>query len=198
MNSLMRFARKAGRRMSLPPRLRLSIANVLDVAASAAQHDVSRNIARRVAGAVGHRTLRLQALRLKSFMHYLESRPPDWACAHLMWDETGERLVVDLLGNKNNVFRGVAGRGKVTLASQESLWHVFVARASVSWGWAANFESPRVQLMFPPLPLTSTIGEALWSGLVLHDAVAAFSRVQECPPRPRQLWHRSAHQRRRF
>ena len=50
----------------------------------------------------------------------------------MMWDETGEKLVVDLLGNNNNVLRGVAGRGKVTLASQESLWHVLVARANVS------------------------------------------------------------------
>jgi len=49
-----------------------------------------------------------------------------------MWDETGERLVVDLLGNNNNALRGVVGRGKVALASQESLWHVLVAKASVS------------------------------------------------------------------
>ena len=116
MNSLMRFGRKSGPRMTLPPRLCLSIANVQDVAASAAQYDVSRTTARRVAGAVAHVTLRLQALRLKSLMQYLESRPPDWACAHLMWDETGERLVVDLLGN---VFRGVAGRGKVAHAQSQ-------------------------------------------------------------------------------
>jgi hypothetical protein len=51
-----------------------------------------------------------------------------------MWDETGERLVVDLLGNNDKVLRGVAGRGKVTLASQESLWHVLAARACVSLG----------------------------------------------------------------
>jgi len=76
MNSLMRFARKTGRRMSLSPRLCLSIASVLDVAASAAQHDVSRKTARRVAGAVAHITLRLQAIRLKSVMQYWESRPP--------------------------------------------------------------------------------------------------------------------------
>ena len=76
INSLMRLARKSGRRMTLPPRLCLSIANVLDVAANAAQHEVSRKTARRVAGAVAHITLRLQALRLNSLMHYLESRPP--------------------------------------------------------------------------------------------------------------------------
>ena len=115
MNRLMRLVRKTGRRMSLPPRLCLSIANVLDVAASAAQHEMNRKIALRVAGAVAHITLRLQALRLKSLMRYLESKPPDWACAQLMWGETSERLVEDLLGNNNNDLR-VAGQGKVSVA----------------------------------------------------------------------------------
>ena len=91
-----------------------------------------------------------------------------------MWDETGERLMVDLLGN---VLRGVAGRGNVTHASQESMWRVLVARVSASWGWAAYFESQRLQLMFPPLPLSSTTAEALWSGLVLHYAFVAFQEI---------------------
>ena len=83
-----------------------------------------------------------------------------------------------MLGNNNNVLRGVAGRGKVTLASQDSLRHVLVARACVPWGRAANFETQRVQLMFLPLPLASTTAEALWSGLVLHDAFVASQEFQ--------------------
>ena len=43
--SLMRFARTSGRRMTMPPRLCSSIANVQDAAASAAQHDV-KSVAR--------------------------------------------------------------------------------------------------------------------------------------------------------
>ena len=92
-----------------------------------------------------------------------------------MRGEPGERLVVDLLGN---ALRGVVGQGKVTLASRESMWHVLVARASASWGWAASVESQRVQLMFPPLPLSNTTAEALSSGLVLHDAFDAFQEFK--------------------
>ncbi len=164
-SSLMNFSRHVGRALTLSPQQCLSIA-VLDPAKSAALHDVSLKTARRVGRAVAHITLRSQAVLLKSILKDLESKPPNWACCHLMWDETGEKVVVDVMGN---VLRRAFGQGSNNLAVQESLWHVLVARVSFSWGWATT-ASQRVQLICPPLPLATTKAESLWAGLFSHSA----------------------------
>ena len=86
--------------------------------------------------------------------------PPDWACVHLMWDETQEKLTLGSRGRK---------RGTMTLANgEECVCHILVSRLTFAWGWGLD-HTQKVQVVLPAVPLASTGAESLWT-LFTHPA----------------------------
>ena len=89
-----------GRAVSMTPQQMLKIAYSEGRSyAKAAIAKASRKTVKRVEELVAHVSLRLQSILLTRMTGPLRMAPPDWSVFHLMWDETGERLVVDILGN---------------------------------------------------------------------------------------------------
>jgi hypothetical protein len=121
---------------------------------------------------VAHISLWLQAILLRMMLSHLRMAPPDWSVFHLMWDETGERLVVDVLGNMT-ALEDFADRREQFLKAMRgecSLWQVLVMRCTSVWGYASG---TCMQCMFtaPPPPLSKVGAEALWAGLVQHKGM---------------------------
>ena len=58
----------------------------------------SRKTIQRIRCAVAHISLRVQSMLLRRGEAFFEAQSLDWACCHLMWDETSEKLALDALG----------------------------------------------------------------------------------------------------
>ena len=58
----------------------------------------SHKTIQRIRCVVAHVSLRVQSMLLRRGEAFFEAQSPDWACCHLMWDETSEKLVLDALG----------------------------------------------------------------------------------------------------
>eukprot|EP00975_Prorocentrum_lima_P019112 4021756-Prorocentrum_lima.AAC.1 len=48
---------------------------------------------------------------------------PSWVASFLMWDETGEKLVMPI------------GRSTLRQSSVSSVWQILVAKITFAWGW---------------------------------------------------------------
>ena len=156
----LRFYTRRGRQLTLSPKLLLAIATTPDTAHSAKLHSVSRKTVRRVSACVADITLQLQSRLLQDLAGGLELHPPDWACAHLMWDETQEKLTLGSRGRKS---------GTMTLANgEECAWHILVSRLTFAWGWGLD-HTQKVKVVLPAVPLASTGAESLWT-LFTHPA----------------------------
>jgi len=81
----------------------------------------------------------------------LAEDPPWWVMVSPMWDETKERLQFKF-------------RGKTLKQTVE----VFVLKCWVAWGWGSDRDPQWLQLIMPPVPLTSTSAHKLIDAMRNH------------------------------
>ena len=86
--------------------------------------------------------------------HILQEELPTWAVAHTMWDETGERLIVD------------------SASTQGGVWQVLVVKLSCAWGCRSQ-ATRYVDFVLPPVPIPTTSSAAIWQAMRFHPMLAA-------------------------
>ena len=121
-------------------------------------YKLSSRSVRRVEDSVAHILLRLQSIFLARIQLVVS-----WACSHWMFDETGEKLVVNA-----NFLPQAKGA--------ESKWEVMVIRLVCLWGDDYG-NCQRFIFNIPPMPLSSTSAAALWAALMKHDVPNLAFRV---------------------
>jgi hypothetical protein len=86
-----KFFSCAGRSISMSPQQMAMVAHEHGQCRQKARmFRVSPQTINRICQAVAHVTLRVQALQMCKLLLEFECRPPDWAVAVLLWDETGD------------------------------------------------------------------------------------------------------------
>jgi hypothetical protein len=122
-------------------------------------HSISERQALRVKLYVADCTLGTQEKRIGDLCKICLQTPPDWAMSRLSWDETGERLTL-------NVDDGDAAE---PLATQRSTWQVLVARIRVIVGWvrggADNAQVIDWTFVVPPLVIRTTLAANIYYAL---------------------------------
>lgn len=94
-----------------------------------------------------------QLQNLKQLRAAFELTAPEWVICNLMWDETSERLSL-------NVVPGTSS------AQQSSTWEVLVSRITLTWCFGgAIFHT---EFIMPPVPLISNKAEHIFAGLFQH------------------------------
>lgn len=118
--------------------------------------------------AVAHCALTLQGVLLASILKTLRSRAPVWACVSQLWDETGERLSLDLL----------PGSAASTSQASSSVWQVLIARFRFVWMWFEADGSPTtmsIDVICPPLAVLSVGAKDLFSAMHQHPQMASIN-----------------------
>ena len=109
-------------------------------------------MARRCQAAVAHANLLAQEVLFWGLESPLNEKPPDWAGAAPMWDETGESVRVRV--------------GNVVI---KSTWQVMLVGMTFIWGWNNPAMSPQyITAIIPPLPVPNTQAASLWRTLTNH------------------------------
>jgi len=123
-----------------------------DAQASAAgrQFDVDGHTIRRSLSSSAHAVLLAQELMLIGTIAQLRERPPDYAAANPVWDETGHQLLVRVRGQP-----------------VRSTWQVMIISVCFAWGWNGG-ESDHCEVVVPPIPVPNTQGPTLWKALTGH------------------------------
>jgi len=158
-------------------RRRLSFKDMVDLAyqpsarcsAFASQFKVSKRHVLRVATMVAAEYLRLQLLLLGALVARARSSRPVFFGSRLAWDETGERVTLQVPG--------------ATQEQQNSVWHILVSRLKlvVAWSRPDGVLQPfTIALVLPTLVVPSTSAASIFSQLFHHPLNAAiFTAVRE-------------------
>ena len=103
---------------------------------------------------------------------HVRERRPDFVVCSQAWDETGERLALRMLTDRNT-----------TLSQQASVWQVLVSRFRFVFGWIqedGTVQSVCFDPIVPPVPVISVAARHLCAALDFHPAmqdVHAFRKV---------------------
>ena len=125
-------------------------------------YKTSRPTIRRVQCALPWAAINVQTLILKWILHKLRARPPDFSGRSVLHDETGERLVFNIVeGAKNH--------------QTSSTWQVLIFRRRYIWGWIKEDDDGKphcvtmcYDAITTPVPLLSTSAPDQYYGLHHH------------------------------
>ena len=157
------------RRLSFKDMVDLAYQSSAKCSALASQFKVSKRHVLRVATMVAAEYLRLQLLLLGALVARARSSRPVFFGSRLAWDETGERVTLQVPG--------------ATQEQQNSVWHVLVSRLKlvVAWSRPDGVLQPfTIALVLPTLVVPSTSAASIFSQLFHHPLNAAiFTAVRE-------------------
>jgi hypothetical protein len=139
---------------------RRTLAVILDIAwgkhhrgksyISAIQHDVSRIWAMTVRLAIASAYISCQNMALGKLVSLCKAQAPMFCFSRLAWDETGQKLTLQLQGFHTE--------------QMASTWHVLVARLTLYVTWAGG-GSCSCHVVMPPCILSSTSAALIHNGL---------------------------------
>ena len=98
----------------------------------------------------------MQACLMSWILAFVAAHPPSLVVSSQLWDETGERLVLDAMA---------------PTGQQSSTWQVLVLRKAFSMTWlndAGEVFSRTFEVVCPPMPLPSCSARHLYSAIHFH------------------------------
>lgn len=137
----------------------------------ATMYGCSRQTVRRVQCSVALVMLLTQVVTLRKILKCVDhiERQPSFFGQVDAWDETGERVALNLISG-------------ATLEQQSSVWQVMVSKVSFCFGWIAENDQQweyvtHMDIIIPPIPLFSASAANIYYGLVWHPTVTVIRKL---------------------
>ena len=148
--------------------VRVAFIKTRNISCIAAIYGCSRTLIRHVQAALSWAAINVQTLIMRWILHKLRARPPDFSGRSVLHDETGERLVFNIVkGAKNN--------------RSSSTWQVLIFRRRYIWGWIKEDDNGKphcvtmcYDAITTPIPLLSTSAKDQYYGLHHHKLTKPF------------------------
>ena len=132
-----------------------------NAATKARTHDCSKKLVFRAMGTTAMGKLIMQELLLRAKVEELEKTGVDWVMSAEMFDETGEKVAV-----------------QVDRQSHKATWEIMVIGFRLCWGLKGK-PPEYMDIILPPLPVTSTEASKLWDALTSHPLTAPFVKLRD-------------------
>jgi hypothetical protein len=103
--------------------------------------------------------LHFQRLMLGRIIRLCEDHPPKFAISRTAWDETGEKLTLDVPNANANM--------------QRSCWQIMVAKVRLIVGFGPDLQNSVIDFTFviPPIAITTPSADQIYNALWFHEHV---------------------------